>query len=83
MTEDPNEPMLPPDPDPAVDEANDDSSVWSTGDARVDDAVGRLGELDNRDLVEHADVFDAIQRDLADVLDDAGTSPATSPSDSA
>lgn len=46
--------------------------AWSTGDARVDAAVARLDDLDERDLHDQAEVYDAIHRDLADVLDDAG-----------
>jgi hypothetical protein len=45
-----------------------------TGDARVDAAVARLDDIGERDLHEHADVFNTIHVDLADVLDDAGTS---------
>ena len=45
---------------------------WSTGDERVDEAVARLDDLDERDVDEHADVYDTIHGDLADVLDDAG-----------
>ncbi len=50
---------------------------WSTGDARVDDAVARLEGLDERDLNEHVEVYDSVHRDLADVLDDAGTPPSS------
>ncbi len=50
---------------------------WSTGDTRVDDAVARLEGLDERDLHEHVDVYDSVHRDLADVLDDAGTPPSS------
>ena len=46
-------------------------AAWFTGDPRVDDAVARLADLDDRDLDEHADVYDTIHSDLADVLDDA------------
>ncbi len=46
---------------------------WSTGDERVDEAVARLDDLDERDVDEHADVYDTIHGDLADVLDDAGS----------
>lgn len=53
-----------------------DAVAMSTGDARVDDAVGQLDELDDRDLDEHTDVYDAIHADLADVLDDAGSGSA-------
>jgi hypothetical protein len=55
----------------SADSADSADAAWSTGDARVDDAVARLGVLDERDLDEHADVYDAIHSDLADVLDDA------------
>ena len=33
---------------------------WSTGDERVDEAVARLDDLDERDVDEHADVYDTI-----------------------
>jgi hypothetical protein len=46
---------------------------WSTGDEQVDEAVARLDDLDERDVDEHADVYDTIHGDLADVLDDAGS----------
>jgi hypothetical protein len=46
---------------------------WSTGDERVDEAVAQLDDLDERDVDEHADVYDTIHGDLADVLDDAGS----------
>ena len=37
----------------------------------MDEAVSRLDDLDERDVDEHADVYDTIHGDLADVLDDA------------
>jgi hypothetical protein len=49
---------------------------WSTGDERVDEAVSRLDDLDERELDEHADVYDTIHGDLADVLDDADSAEA-------
>jgi hypothetical protein len=49
---------------------------WSTGDERVDQAVSRLDDLDERDVDEHADVYDTIHGDLADVLDDADSAEA-------
>ncbi len=52
-------------------------TAWSTGDPRVDTAVSRLDGLDDRDIHEHVDVYDSVHRDLADVLDDAGTPPTT------
>jgi hypothetical protein len=59
--------------EPAVEATDSDGEddTLSTGDSRVDDAVSRLSDLDERDLDEHADVYDAIHSDLADVLDDA------------
>jgi hypothetical protein len=56
---------------PQATEVADRAEAWSTGDSRVDDAVARLRDLDERDLDEHADVYDTIHSDLADVLDDA------------
>lgn len=55
---------------PPADEASD---TWSTGDERVDEAVARLDDLDERDVDEHADVYDTVHGDLAAVLDDAGS----------
>ena len=87
MTEEPltDQAEAAPEPDPAGVEAGvaaeavaeptggvGDDAAWSTGDARVDEAVGRLDELEARDLDEHADVYDTIHGDLADVLNDAG-----------
>ncbi len=69
------------DPDGSTDDSaglspsGSEDSTWSTGDARVDDAVGRLDDLDERDLDDHADVYDTIHGDLAGVLDDAGPTP--------
>ena len=62
-------PEAPLESDPVV--VEDDA--WSTGDARVDAAVARLDDLDERGLHDQADVYDAIHRDLADVLDDASS----------
>lgn len=47
-----------------------EETAWSTGDERVDEATARLDRLDERDLHEHPDVYDAIHGDLADVLGD-------------
>ncbi|MFY9915160.1 MAG: hypothetical protein WAK18_10860 [Nocardioidaceae bacterium] len=77
-----------PQPDPQPDSRSDEQpgepgatdrpdSGWSTGDTRVDDAVARLEGLDERDLNEHVEVYDSVHRDLADVLDDAGTPPSS------
>jgi hypothetical protein len=49
---------------------------WSTGDERVDQAVSRLDDLDEHEVDEHADVYDTIHGDLADVLDDADSAEA-------
>jgi hypothetical protein len=59
--------------EPAVEATDSDGEddTLSTGDSRVDGAVSRLSDLDERDLDEHADVYDTIHSDLADVLDDA------------
>ncbi|HEY7042340.1 MAG TPA: hypothetical protein VH419_01600 [Nocardioidaceae bacterium] len=49
----------------------------ATGDDRVDAVTARLRELDDRDVHDHADVYEAIHRDLAAVLDDAAALPVT------
>lgn len=59
------------DPGDAVDP--DDLAELSTGEAQVDAAVARLAELDERDVDEHADVFDDIHRTLGKVLDGSGS----------
>ena len=43
--------------------------AFSTGDADVDQALGKLEELDERPLDEHADVYADIHRSLGSVLD--------------
>lgn len=43
-------------------------SVESTGDDRVDQALTRLGELDDMPVHEHATVVEAIHRSLQDTL---------------
>lgn len=41
---------------------------FSTGDAEVDAAIGRLDELDTRPVDEHAAVYDDVHRRLGAVL---------------
>jgi hypothetical protein len=41
-----------------------------TGEARVDDALGRLADLQGLPVHEHADVFEDVQRRLHDTLAD-------------
>jgi len=64
-------------PEPAGSDQEEQDTAWSTGDPRVDRALARLDGLDDRDIHEHVDVYDSVHRDLADVLDDAGTPPTT------
>jgi len=54
---------------PPVDHGNP-TVTESTGDGRVDTALARLGQLDDLDLDEHAQVFDEISASLQDVLDE-------------
>ena len=53
--------------DPRAGEASDDRS---TGDAAVDAALTRLGDLDAMAVREHVGVFDAVHRALQDRLAD-------------
>ncbi|MGH3508160.1 MAG: hypothetical protein ACRDO2_13250 [Nocardioidaceae bacterium] len=48
-----------------------DGATLSTGDATVDHALERLSELDERDLREHAALYDDIHRELRRALDAA------------
>jgi hypothetical protein len=47
-----------------------DGSDGSTGDAAVDEALGRLAELDRLPVREHVGVFDAVHAALQDRLAD-------------
>ena len=47
-----------------------DRSVPTTGDARVDDALGRLGDLTGLPVAEHLPVYEDVQRRLHDALAD-------------
>lgn len=47
-----------------------DRSVPTTGDARVDDALGRLGDLSGLPVAEHLPVYEDVQRRLHDALAD-------------
>jgi hypothetical protein len=49
--------------------ADHDTTSLSTGDAAVDRAVARLDELDDRDLTEHAEVYEDIHESLRTALD--------------
>jgi len=55
------------------------TSAGGFGDPRVDDAVARLQELDERPVSEHAEVFDDIHRQLRDALEEAAVEPAEEP----
>ena len=48
-----------------------DVATLSTGDATVDHALERLSELDERDLRDHAAVYDDIHQELRRALDAA------------
>jgi len=42
----------------------------TTGEARVDDALGRLADLESLPVHEHVEVFEDVQRRLHDTLAD-------------
>jgi len=42
----------------------------TTGEPRVDDALGRLGDLESLPVHEHVEVFEDVQRRLHDTLAD-------------
>jgi hypothetical protein len=48
----------------------------STGDARVDEALGRLGELAELPVAEHPAVFEHVHRRLAEALGEIGPGSA-------
>jgi hypothetical protein len=56
--------------------SSDSSETPSGGSAAVDRALERLTELDERPLSEHADVFDAVHRELQDALSQAAADGA-------
>ena len=47
------------------------------GDSRVDAALARLDDLQDRPVGEHADVYDDIHGRLREALEDAAVDPAT------
>jgi hypothetical protein len=54
----------------------------STGDARVDETLTRLGELGHRPVAEHVEIFDKVRGRLQDVLasiDEDGPRPPVPP----
>jgi hypothetical protein len=67
-SEEPPEGQSTAEPDTAGDEV--DRSVPTTGDARVDDALGRLGDLTGLPVAEHLPVYEDVQRRLHDALAD-------------
>lgn len=48
--------------------ASDADQAEGTGDARVDEALGRLGELADLPVSQHPQVFERIHASLVDVL---------------
>jgi hypothetical protein len=65
-----------PEPDNHPDtEAGDRSTAPAIGDRRVDDALGRLDDLDGADVCAHVDIYDEVHRSLAAVLDDPAAVP--------
>jgi len=63
--------------DPEVHGAAAPGSTVITGEARVDQALGRLGDLDELPLTEHAAVFEHIHGELTGALGtlDSGNDP--------
>ena len=61
-----------------MNDEHDADAGFSTGDADVDLALGKLEELDQRPLDEHADVYADIHRSLGSVLDGGSEHPSTS-----
>jgi hypothetical protein len=51
----------------------------ATGDAQVDAALDRLGELAGLPVTEHARVFDDVHRQLEDVLEELDTGQVADP----
>lgn len=60
-----------------------DGPVPATGDARVDEAVGLLGDLANLPVAGHPGVFERVHQRLAEALGDldgrGGTGPGEQP----
>jgi hypothetical protein len=63
---------LPAEQDAAGLSTEQDAAALSTGDRTVDQALARLGELDSRDLAQHAEVYDDIHDSFRAALDAAG-----------
>jgi hypothetical protein len=61
--------------------ANQEATSSSTGDAAVDRVVTKLDELDDRELTEHAEVYEEIHESLRAALDDAGLPDGNQPRD--
>ena len=62
---------------PGAAEAQPDS--LSTGDLAVDEALGRLAELDERPVADHAEMYEDIHRSLRDALDGATSGRTAGP----
>jgi hypothetical protein len=65
---DPHQPGEAPSPPEPTVETAEESTVETTGDERVDQALTRLTELDNRDVSDHAAVVEDVHRSLQDAL---------------
>ncbi len=52
--------------------SGDDPSGLVTGNVRIDDAVARLGRLDELSVDDHPDIYDEIHTGLRDALANAG-----------
>jgi hypothetical protein len=68
------EPQVEPEPEPQIEPRPEQQSF---GDERVDRAVERLAELDERAVSDHVEVFDDIHGRLREALEEAAvdTSP--------
>ena len=60
-------------------EADDITGITGTGDARVDEAVARLGELEGAPLDEHPVILGEIHDRLREVLGELGPDAPSTP----
>ncbi|MBW8483176.1 hypothetical protein [Actinomadura parmotrematis] len=56
-----------------------DEAPAASGDARVDDALARLGELAGRPVAEHVQVFEDVHQRLQELLVSADAPPSAIP----
>lgn len=56
-----------------------ENAAAATGDPRVDDALGRLGDLADLPVAEHPAVFEQVHQRLAEALGELGAGAGDSP----